>query len=454
MSALFALSPLDGRYAPHVTELTEIFSEAALMKFRTHVEVEWMIFMIHHKIIPDCSLNNAEISSLRNLYKNFSTHDAIAIKKIENTVNHDVKAIEYFLQECSAHFPFSAKIKPFWHFCCTSEDINNLAYGLMIKTAIETVILPMWKKINIVLKKNAQLYAAAPLLAHTHGQPASPTTIGKEFNNFAYRISRQIQQLEKQDVLGKFHGAVGNFNAHVVVLPDLDWPELAEQFVQSLGLQFNPVVTQIEPHDFIAEISQNIIRFNTVLLGLNRDMWHYISFNYFKLNVVENEVGSSTMPHKVNPIDFENAEGNLGIANAFLNHFVEKLPISRLQRDLSDSTVLRNLGSALAYGQLAYSSLLKGLNKTTPDLAKIEADLSNHYEVLTEAIQTVLRYYHVDNAYEKIKAASRGHAFTKENYLHCVENLPIPVHARKKLAELTPGNYIGLAKRLSVVTIQ
>lgn len=449
MSSLTALSPLDGRYAFQLSELRTLFSESALMKFRCQVEIEWLIFMSEQEILPHYKLNVTEINALREIFKTFSDKEAQEIKAIERTTNHDVKAIEYFLKARAEAFPFGKKIASFWHFCCTSEDINNLAYALMIKAAIEQVLLPELIALHSLLREQARENAKVPMLSRTHGQTASPTTLGKEIANFAYRLARQIKQLQNQDILGKFQGAVGNFNAHVVVLPELKWPHLIRQFVEELGLTYNPLVTQIEPHDFIAELAQNFSRINTIFLDLTRDFWTYISLDYFKLKVIEGEVGSSTMPHKVNPIDFENAEGNLGLANALYTHFAEKLPISRLQRDLTDSTVLRNVGTAFAYSLLAYRALVKGLHKTTPNLAKIESDLKNRYEVLTEALQTVLRYHGVSDAYEQMKAASRGQAFTRETYLACVESLTLPPAVKAALKDLTPLQYIGDAVALA-----
>ncbi len=453
MSSHSALSPLDGRYASQVADLRDFFSEAALMKFRCQVEIEWMIFMSHAEILPHYKLNASEIETLRKIVKCFSDEDALRIKAIERTTNHDVKAIEYFLKERAETFAFGKKLSSFWHFCCTSEDINNLAYALMLKEALESVVLPELMSLRDCLRHQAHENAAVPMLSRTHGQTASPTTLGKEIANFSYRLERQIKHLQKQEIFGKFQGAVGNLNAHAIVLPDLDWPRLAQQFVETLGLAFNPLVTQIEPHDFIAEISHILCRINTIFIDLARDFWTYISLDYFKLKVIEGEVGSSTMPHKVNPIDFENAEGNLGLANALFIHFADKLPISRLQRDLTDSTVLRNLGTAMAYALLAYRALKKGLNKTTPNLNKIAQDLEPRYEVLTEALQTVLRYHGVADAYEQMKAASRGQAFTRETYQACIDGLALPASVKETLKSLTPSQYIGYAASLAKIKL-
>ncbi len=447
MHALNALSPLDGRYHREVTALCEYFSEAALMKYRVQVEVEWLIFMSEHGMLPKFKLSATEVKALRVVYQNFSPHDAEAIKVIEGKTNHDVKAIEYFLKDKIEH----SELSSFIHFACTSEDINNLAYALMMRTALTEVMLPQIESLLATLSDCAHEYAAIPMLARTHGQAASPTTVGKEFANIAFRLNRQLKQLKAQEILGKFHGAVGNFNAHCISLPEYNWLALSEEFVTRLGLQWNPLVTQIEPHDFIAELSHNFIRINTIVLDASRDFWTTISLGYFKLKVIDNEVGSSTMPHKVNPIDFENAEGNLGLANALFTHFAEKLPISRLQRDLSDSTVLRNIGSAFAYALLAYRSFGKGLSKITPDTAALHNDLKDRYEVLTEAIQTVLRYHGVPDAYEQVKAASRGKSFDKATYLHFVEGLPLPKDVKARLLALRPETYLGLAETLAIL---
>ncbi len=434
MNSLNALSPLDGRYSKDTETLSAYFSESALMKFRTQVEIEWLLAM------PGANYSDTEKQSLRAIYQQFSDADAVAIKALERETNHDVKAIEYFLRQRAPHIKAAL-----WHFACTSEDINNLAYALMIKGALREVIEPVLKKLLHELQAKAEEYRDTPMLARTHGQPASPTTLGKELANFAYRLQRQLYMLAQQGILGKFHGAVGNFNAHCIARPDLNWPQIAQQFVESLGLHFNPMVTQIEPHDYIAEIGHHFARINTILLGLARDIWTYISLDYFKLKVVKTEVGSSTMPHKVNPIDFENAEGNLGLSNALWLHFAEKLPISRLQRDLSDSTVMRNIGSAFGYALIAYRSLSKGLGKLQAHHSKIEADLNSHYEVLTEAIQTILRDQGIDDAYEQLKAISRGERFDAAVYQQFIAKLTLPPDVKQRLIELTPARYIGLA---------
>ena len=423
MNPLDALSPLDGRYAKDTASLAPYFSESALMKYRTQVEIEWLIAM------PGSAFNATEQADLRTIYQQFSQADAEKIKAFERETNHDVKAVEYFLRERAPQIQAAL-----WHFGCTSEDINNLAYALMIQSALKTIMIPQLQQLITQIDNKAQEYKEIPMLSRTHGQPASPTTLGKELANFVYRLQRQLKGLQDQQILGKFHGAVGNFNAHVITKPEVNWPQVSQKFVESLGLVFNPLVTQIEPHDFIAEISHTFSRINTILIGFARDIWTYISLDYFKLSVVKTEVGSSTMPHKVNPIDFENAEGNLGLANALWLHFAEKLPISRLQRDLTDSTVMRNIGSAFGYSLLAYRALVK--------------DLNERYEVLTEAIQMVLRDHGINDAYEQLKAAARGHTFDRQAYHHFVAGLDLPPDVKQRLAQLTPADYIGCAVKL------
>lgn len=444
MNPLSALSPLDGRYHTKTKALSNFFSESALMKFRLKIEIEWLIFMSEQNILPSPTMTSAEMQALRALFLHFSEEDAKKIKALEGTSNHDVKAIEYFL---TPHLP--APLKSFCHFGCTSEDINNLAYALMVQGALNQVMLPALHTLQATLRDQALSSAELPMLARTHGQAATPTTLGKELANFVYRLNRQILRLSQQEIWGKFHGAVGNFNAQSLARPDLNWPELSKTFVESLGLTFNPMVTQIEPHDYLAELSHHFCHINTILIGFTRDLWTYISLGYFKLQTLEAEVGSSTMPHKVNPIDFENAEGNLGLANALFQHFAEKLPISRLQRDLSDSTVMRNMGSAFGYTLLAYQSLLQGCNKITANPAALKADLSPHYEVLTEAIQTLLRYHGEEQAYEKLKAASRGRPFTVSDYHAFVSQLDLPASVQSTLEKLTPETYSGLAAKLA-----
>jgi adenylosuccinate lyase len=438
MHALAALSPLDGRYAAQTLALQAYFSESALMKYRVLVEIEWLL------ALPSTSFSKAETKTLRAIVTEFSPEDAKKIKVLEETTRHDVKAVEYFLRERA---PFVQE--SLWHFGCTSEDINNLAYALMIKGALHEIMLPEITRLIEAINTQAAASSALPMLSRTHGQSATPTTLGKELANFSYRLQRQHKGLLQQEILGKFHGAVGNFNAHCIVHPELDWEAIAQKFVESLGLTFNPMVTQIEPHDYLAEISQHFSRINTILIGFSRDLWTYISLDYFKLTVVDTEVGSSTMPHKVNPIDFENAEGNLGIANALFEHFAAKLPISRLQRDLSDSTVLRNIGTALGYTLLAYRSFLKGLQKISPNPVALQRDLAPRYEVLTEALQMALRHHGITDAYEQIKAASRGQAFDAAAYQACVKQLALAAEVKARLLQLTPMNYLGLAEDLA-----
>lgn len=446
---LFALSPLDGRYGTKVEDLCEYFSEAGLMKYRVTVEIEWFIFIIDELgLAGNVKLSSAQKKSLVALYENFDKVSAQKIKDYEKTTNHDVKAVEYFIKE---HFEaFELKdLQEFVHFACTSEDINNLSYALMIKDAQSAVVLPAIQAINDKLWEMAQQYKALPMLAHTHGQPASPTTMGKEMLNVLVRAKRQSDQLKKASYLGKINGAVGNFNAHTSAYAKIDWPKQAEKFVKEvLGLEYNAYTTQIEPHDYMAEIFHGLSRLNTILLDFSRDIWLYISFGYFKQRLKEGEIGSSTMPHKVNPIDFENAEGNLGLANALIGHFAEKLPVSRLQRDLSDSTVQRNIGVGLGYCLLAYQSLLNGLNKLEINEQALQDDLDKNWEVLAEPIQTVLRKHKVEGAYEKLKELTRGKRVTRDDFKLFIEGLDIPKEDQITLMELTPDSYIGLAVEL------
>jgi len=449
MNELLAISPLDGRYIDKVKELSDYFSEYALIKYRVLVEIEWLILLSNEKKIKEIrTITKEEKQLLTSLYKNFSLKDAQAIKAIEKKTNHDVKAIEYFIKK--KLYKTSLKdISEFTHFACTSEDINNLSYALMIKESLNNTIIPNLQKICDDLKLKVKKYASIPMLGRTHGQGASPTTVGKEFANFFSRIYQQIKKLKSIDILGKMNGAVGNFNAHLLSYPDVDWINLTQQFIQQLGLKQNMFTTQIEPHDFMAEIFDNIRRINSILTDLAQDMWLYISMNYFKQKIVSSEVGSSTMPHKVNPIDFENAEGNFGIANSILNHLSTKLPISRLQRDLSDSTVLRNIGSAFGYSLLACKSLLKGLGKIDINIEIIQAELDNSYEILSEPIQILLKKCGIEGAYEKLKAFARGKKLTKNEIKQFINKLKIPESEKKKLMELTPSNYIGLAAFLA-----
>ncbi len=451
-SAITALSPLDGRYQTKVEPLRIYFSEFALIRYRVQVEVAWLKALSYEPGIFEIPTFSSETNTqLDNLVANFSVADGEAVKTIEAATNHDVKAVEYWLKQKLADNVEVAKVAEFIHFACTSEDINNLSHGLMLKSSREQVMLPALDKIINRLIELAHQLADVPMLARTHGQPATPTTLGKEMANVVYRLQRGKKQLEAVSILGKINGAVGNYNAHLSAYPDLDWEKFAQLFVEKLGLEFNPYTTQIEPHDTIAELFDAYARINTILLDLNRDIWGYISLGYFKQKTKADEVGSSTMPHKVNPIDFENSEGNLGIANALLRHLSEKLPVSRWQRDLTDSTVLRNMGVALGHTLLAYDSCNKGLNKLDVNPAQLLADLDNTWEVLAEPIQTVMRRYGIANPYEQLKALTRGKSgITKETLHQFIADLSIPEAEKDRLLALTPRNYIGKACTLAV----
>jgi len=450
-SAITALSPLDGRYQIKVEPLRIYFSEFALIRYRIQVEVAWIKALSNEPGIFEVPPFSSETNTqLDNLVANFSVADGEAVKAIEATTNHDVKAVEYWLKQKLADNAEIAKVAEFIHFACTSEDINNLSHGLMLKSSREQVMLPALDKIIHRLIDLAHQLADVPMLARTHGQPATPTTLGKEIANVVYRLQRGRKQLVAVSILGKINGAVGNYNAHLSAYPDLDWEKFAQLFVEKLGLEFNPYTTQIEPHDTIAELFDAYARINTILLDLNRDIWGYISLGYFKQKTKAGEVGSSTMPHKVNPIDFENSEGNLGIANALLRHLSEKLPVSRWQRDLTDSTVLRNMGVALGHTLLAYDSCAKGLDKLDVNPTRLLTDLDNTWEVLAEPIQTVMRRYGVANPYEQLKALTRGKSgITKETLRQFVANLSIPEAEKDRLLALTPRNYIGKACTLA-----
>jgi adenylosuccinate lyase len=452
LSALTALSPLDGRYAAKVEALRAHFSEFGLIRNRVTVEIEWLKALAAEPNITEVPAFSVEtIAELDELVANFSEADAENIKAIERTTNHDVKAIEYFLREHFSSNPEIAKVNEFIHFACTSEDINNLSHALMLKAAREQVMLPALNSVITRLTDLAHEHAAVPMLSRTHGQPASPTTLGKEMANVVYRLQRQADQINSVPMLGKINGAVGNYNAHLSAYPDLDWENFAQRFVTGLGLTFNPYTIQIEPHDYMAELFDAISRVNTVLIDLNRDIWGYISVGYFKQKVKAGEIGSSTMPHKVNPIDFENAEGNLGIANALLRHLAEKLPISRWQRDLTDSTVLRNMGVALGYALLGFDSCLRGLNKLEANPARLADDLDHNWEVLAEPIQTVMRRYNVPNAYEQLKELTRGKSGINRESLHqFIGGLAIPEADKQRLLAMTPGSYTGKAAELAL----
>ncbi len=446
VSPLTALSPLDGRYAGKVQALRPVFSEYGLIKARVTVEVRWLQMLAANSGVTEVPAFTEDANSLLNtIITDFSEADAQRVKDIEATTNHDVKAVEYFLKESVADHSELAAISEFFHFACTSEDINNLSYGLMLREARDSVLLPELDRLIETMQKMSVELADVPLLARTHGQPASPTTVGKEWANVAYRMTRQRKQIAEVEILGKINGAVGNYNAHMVSYPELEWETIAKGFVESLGLNWNPYTTQIEPHDYVAELNDAICRFNTVVIDISRDIWGYISFGYFKQRVIAGEVGSSTMPHKVNPIDFENAEGNLGLANAVMGHLSAKLPISRWQRDLSDSTVLRNLGVGFGYSLLAYASLQKGLDKLELNEARLTEDLDATWEVLGEAIQTVMRRYGLENPYEQMKALTRGKGITPDALKAFIEGLDIPAKAKAELMQLTPASYIGNA---------
>jgi len=449
-STLLALSPLDGRYAAKTDALRPIFSEYGLIKARVKVEIEWLLALAAEPGIVELKdFSAAGKARLRALADGFSVDNAARVKEIERTTNHDVKAVEYFIKEQLKHDHELGPALEFVHFACTSEDINNLSYGLMLDAARRDVLLPTYEGIAATLRKLAHAQAAQPMLSRTHGQTASPTTLGKEIANVAARLERQIRQIAAVELTGKINGAVGNYNAHVVSYPDVDWPAFARKFVESLGLAFNPYTTQIEPHDNVAEIGDASRRANTILIDLARDVWGYISLGYFKQKLKEGEVGSSTMPHKVNPIDFENAEGNFGLANALFEHFSAKLPISRWQRDLTDSTVLRALGTAFGHSLIALDSLAKGLGKLEVNPQRLDADLDAAWEVLAEAVQTVMRRHGLPNPYEQLKALTRGQGITAESMRSFIESLELPVEAKQRLRELTPGSYIGLADRLA-----
>lgn len=447
LSTLTAISPIDGRYANKTAGLRPIFSEFGLIRFRLHVEIAWLQFLNKH--LPELKIDKKSLAYLSEIHEKFSETDAKAIKDIEKITNHDLKAVEYFLKERMSALPELNKAKEFIHFACTSDDINNLAYALMIKAGRDQHLLPVLKQLHHQLHSMAIHYAEQPMLARTHGQAATPTTLGKEIANTAMRLQRQILSIESQVILGKLNGAVGNFNAHHIAYPELDWPVLAKTFTESLGLSYNTHVTQIEPHDALAEYCDTFARANTVLIDFARDCWGYISLGYFTQKTVEDEVGSSTMPHKINPIDFENAEGNLSIANALWKFFASRLPISRWQRDLVDSTLLRNLGVAHAHSLIAYSALITGLNKLSANTTLLDTELAQHWEVLTEAIQTVMRRYGLEQPYERLKALSRGKQITQKELHHFIDTLELPNDIKDSLKALRPGNYLGYAAKLA-----
>ncbi|MBZ9567971.1 adenylosuccinate lyase [Modicisalibacter tunisiensis] len=445
LSPLTALSPVDGRYASKAEPLREHFSEFGLIRARVTVEVRWLERLAAHPQIVEVPPLSAEATAfLGRLVSEFSVADAERIKEIERTTNHDVKAVEYFLKEQVAGVPELHAVTEFIHFACTSEDINNLSYGVMLRDGLDA-LLPTLRDVVAAVERLAHEHAEQPMLSRTHGQTASPTTLGKEMANVAYRLRRQLRQIEAAEILGKINGAVGNYNAHLATYPEIDWAQNARLFVEGLGLSFNPYTTQIEPHDYIAELFDAICRFNTILIDFDRDVWGYISLGYFKQKTIAGEIGSSTMPHKVNPIDFENSEGNLGLANALLTHLAQKLPISRWQRDLTDSTVLRNLGVGLAYGLIAYQATLKGVGKLEANPARLAEDLDNSWEVLAEPIQTVMRRYGIEKPYEKLKELTRGKRIDQAGFAAFIDTLELPETVKAELKALSPATYVGNA---------
>ena len=447
LSSLTAVSPVDGRYGSRTTALRPIFSEYGLIRNRVLVEVRWLQRLAaHHSITEVAPFSDTANAALNELAENFQLEHAERVKEFERTTNHDVKAVEYLLKEQAQKLPELAKVTEFIHFACTSEDINNLSHALMLREGRDDVLLPLMRKLADSLRTLSVEFADVPMLSRTHGQPASPTTLGKEFANVVYRLERQIAQVAAIPLLGKMNGAVGNYNAHLSAYPEIDWEANAREFIEGdFGLSFNPYTTQIEPHDYIAELFDAVARFNTILIDFDRDIWGYISIGYFKQKTIAGEIGSSTMPHKVNPIDFENSEGNLGIANAIFQHLASKLPISRWQRDLTDSTVLRNLGVGMAHSVIAYEATLKGVSKLELNAAKIADDLDNCWEVLAEPVQTVMRRYGIENPYEKLKDLTRGKGISAQVLQTFIETLDLPEEAKVQLRALTPANYIGNA---------
>lgn len=449
LSSLTAVSPIDGRYGDKVSALRTIFSEFGLLKFRVQVEVRWLQKLAACVDIKEVPAFDADANAfLDQLVANFDEKDAQRIKDIEKTTNHDVKAVEYFLKEKVETVPALHAVSEFIHFACTSEDINNLSHALMLQTARQDVVTPYWLKIIDSIKSLAHQFRDIPLLSRTHGQPATPSTIGKEFANVAYRMDRQYKQLQQVEILGKINGAVGNYNAHIVAYPEVDWHKFSEEFVTSLGITWNPYTTQIEPHDYIAELFDCVARFNTILLDFDRDIWGYVALNHFKQRTIAGEIGSSTMPHKVNPIDFENSEGNLGLSNAVLQHLASKLPVSRWQRDLTDSTVLRNLGVGLGYALIAYQATMKGISKLEVNEANLAFELDHNWEVLAEPIQTVMRRYGIEKPYEKLKELTRGKRVDAAGMQAFIDSLPLPEDEKVRLKAMTPGNYIGRAAKM------
>lgn len=450
LTSLSAISPVDGRYGRRTQKLRELCSEYGLIRWRVKVEVEWFRQLAEEEGIPEVGpLSEQDHSFLYSIVEGFSLEHAERVKEIERTTNHDVKAVEYFLKEQFAQQPTLAKHSEFLHFACTSEDINNLSYALMLEACRSKVLMPDIRSVYDNIVTLSSMYADVPMLSRTHGQTASPTTVGKEMVNVAARLKRQIDQLQSIDILGKINGAVGNYNAHISAYPHVEWPSFSQRFVDSIGLNFNPYTTQIEPHDYMAELFHSLSRIHTILIDFARDVWGYISLGYFKQKTKEGEVGSSTMPHKVNPIDFENAEGNLGLANALLQHLANKLPISRWQRDLTDSTVQRNIGTAFGYAVIAYQALNKGIGKLECNPTRLSEDLDASWEVLAEPIQTVMRRYGLENPYEQLKALTRGKSMTQETLSAFVESLSLPQEAKSLLLALSPERYTGLAAALT-----
>lgn len=449
LSELTAISPVDGRYGNKTKALREVFSEYGLIKARIQVEVTWFIALAEHsEIVEVKSFSSEDKTFLKNIVHNFSEKDAQRVKEIESTTNHDVKAVEYFLKEKIQGRKSLESVSEFIHFACTSEDINNLSHAIMLKNG-RSVLLESMKKITEAMRKFSHDFSEVPMLSRTHGQTASPTTVGKEFANVLARLERQIIQVNHIEFLGKLNGAVGNYNAHLSAYPNLDWEMFSQQVISSLDLSWNAYTTQIEPHDYIAELFNNLERFNTILIDFSRDIWGYISLGYFKQKTIKGEIGSSTMPHKVNPIDFENAEGNLGIANALFHHLASKLPISRWQRDLTDSTVLRNTGVGFGHSLIAYQSLLKGFSKLELNESKLLKDLDNAWEVLAEPIQTVMRRYGIENPYEKLKELTRGQDMNQTSIRAFISQLEIPETAKQELLNMTPASYTGIAAQLA-----
>jgi adenylosuccinate lyase len=446
LSSLTAVSPIDGRYGGKTEPLRAIFSEFGLIHARVEVEVRWLQQLSNHPDIAEVPTLSPEANAVLDaLISNFNENDAQQIKNEERVTNHDVKAVEYFIKQRIANNAELSTFSEFVHFACTSEDINNLSHGLMLKAGRDKLLLPLMQNVVDAIAQCAAQYAAIPMLSRTHGQTASPSTMGKEFANVAIRLQRQLKQISHVELLGKINGAVGNYNAHISAYPTIDWQKNAQNFVQSLGLVWNPYTTQIEPHDYIAELFDAIARFNTILIDFNRDIWGYISMGFFKQKTIAGEVGSSTMPHKVNPIDFENSEGNLGLANALFNHLAAKLPISRWQRDLTDSTVLRNMGVGFGYSLIAYEAALKGISKLQINELRLAEDLNSAWEVLAEPIQTVMRRYGIERPYEKLKEMTRGNTIDQATIFRFVDSLALPDHAKTELQALTPATYIGNA---------